>query len=91
MSQALEAPGPGERTATTADDLAALTHNVSVREIVVSGCLTAVPTLRLAPGQSLRGRDDRAEIVFAPEVDGLQLSADNTVPGCVCMRARGGV
>lgn len=69
----------GERAATTVAELVGLTEDRGVRGIVVGGSLTGVPTLHLAPGQSLRGDSDRGEIVFAPGSDGLRLSADNRI------------
>lgn len=50
-----------EHTVTTADDLVALTKDTGVREIVVPGTLANVPSIRLSPGQSLRGEDEHAE------------------------------
>jgi hypothetical protein len=68
-----------ETIATTVDELVALIGNASTRHIVVRGILTGVPSIRLSPGQSLRGEGDRAGITFAEGIDGLQLSADNRV------------
>jgi hypothetical protein len=68
-----------EKVAATADELIALAGDAGVRHIVVRGGLTGVPSVRLSPGQSLRGEGDRAVISFADGTDGLQLSADNRV------------
>ncbi|WIG60100.1 MAG: hypothetical protein OJF49_002848 [Ktedonobacterales bacterium] len=68
-----------EKAATSVDELVALTKDSSVHWIIVRGELSGAPTLRLAPGQSLRGENDRTEIAFADGADGLQLSSDNRV------------
>ncbi|HVA91455.1 MAG TPA: hypothetical protein VNL71_16615 [Chloroflexota bacterium] len=41
--------------------------------------LVAAPSVRLSPGQSLRGDGDRSGITFAERTDGLQLSSDNRI------------
>ena len=71
----------GEWVAGSAAELVALIEDRSVREIVVRGELAEVPTLRLRPGQSLRGEDAASAIGFAVASDGLQLSADSRVQG----------
>jgi hypothetical protein len=68
-----------EQAVTTSDQLVAATNNAGIRQIVVRGRLTNVPSVRLAPGQSLCGESDHTEILFAAGVDGLQLTADNQV------------
>lgn len=68
-----------ERAVTTSDQLVAATNNASVRHIMVRGRLTNVPSVRLAPGQALRGESEGAEIFFTAGVDGLQLTSDNRV------------
>ncbi len=68
-----------ERSATTAEELIALAKDASVRRIVVRGDLPIVPSIRLSPGQSLRGDGDQARITFADGAEGLQLSSDNRV------------
>ena len=70
-----------ETTVSTVDDLMALTKDPGVQCIVVKGDLAGVPTLHLAPGQTLRGEGERAGIRFAEGSDGLQLSSDNRVHG----------
>ena len=66
------------KVASTADLLAAAADE-SVREIRVTGPLASVPTLRLAPGQSLVGEGANARLAFVAGVDGVQLSRDNAV------------
>ena len=68
-----------EKIATTVDELVALTKDASVRWIVVRSDLVKAPSVRLSPGQSLRGEGDRTGITFADDTDGLQLSSDNRV------------
>ena len=68
-----------EKSACTADELVALTKDKRIRRIVVQGHLTNVPSVRLAPGQFLRGEDEHSSITFAAGIDGLQLSSDNRV------------
>jgi hypothetical protein len=70
---------PQEKSVTTTDALVAATKDKGVQRIAVSGRLTDAPTLRLAPGQSLRGVDERTTITFSPNTDGVQLSADNRI------------
>ena len=60
-------------------DLLSAAADESVREIRVTGPITGVPTLRLAPGQSLVGEGASARLAFAAGVDGVQLSRDNAV------------
>ena len=66
-----------EKTIGTVDTLIAATNDMTARRIVVSGDLADVPTVRLLPGQSLRGEDERSSVRFADGTDGLQLSSDN--------------
>lgn len=68
-----------EKAATTVDELIALTKDTSVRWITVRGDLAKAPSVRLSPGQSLRGDGDRTRITFVDGTDGLQLSSDNRV------------
>ena len=68
-----------EHAVSTADALVAATKDTSVQRIVVQGNLTNVPSLRLAPGQFLRGEHERSSVSFVPGIDGLQLSSDNRV------------
>ena len=68
-----------EKSAATAEELVTLTKDASVQRIVVHGNLINVPSVRLAPGQFLRGEHEHSSITFAPEADGLQLSSDNRI------------
>jgi hypothetical protein len=68
-----------EKSITTTDALVAATKDESVQRIAVSGHLTNAPSVRLSPGQSLRGADESATITFAANNDGLQLSSDNRI------------
>ena len=68
-----------EKSAATVEELIALTKDTSVRRITVRGDLAKAPSVRLAPGQSLRGDGDQAKVTFADGADGLQLSSDNRV------------
>jgi hypothetical protein len=63
----------------TTDALIAATKDKSVRHIAISGHLADAPSIRLSPGQSLRGADEQSAIAFAAGTDGLQLSSDNRV------------
>jgi hypothetical protein len=63
----------------TAEQLIALTKEPRARHLVVCGNLANVPSLRLAPGQTLTGDGDNASISFVKGVDGLQLSSNNEV------------
>jgi len=66
-----------EKVAETVDELIALTQDAKVRLIVVRGNLAKAPSVRLSPGQSLRGDGGQTRITFADDTDGLQLSSDN--------------
>ena len=68
-----------EKSAATVEELIALTKDTSVRRITVRGDLAKAPSVRLSPGQSLRGDGDQARVTFADGADGLQLSSDNRV------------
>lgn len=68
-----------EIAVTTVDELVAATKDTSVRRILVRGDLTDAPSVRLSPGQSLRGAGDQGGITFAERIDGLQLSSDNRI------------
>ncbi len=67
------------KSVTTVDELIAATRDKNAHHIVVRGGLTNAPSIRLAPGQSIRGDGDEAVISFAADIDGLQLSSDNRV------------
>jgi len=68
-----------ERTVATLDELVAAAKDKSTQHIVVHGNLTNAPSIRLSPGQSLRGDGEGAAVTFAKGGDGLQLSSDNRV------------
>jgi hypothetical protein len=68
-----------EKAVTTVDELIAATRDETLRQLVVRGSLRDAPSIRLAPGQSLRGDGDAAAISFAAGADGLQLSSDNHI------------
>jgi hypothetical protein len=67
------------KSVTTVDELVAATKDKGTHHIVVHGGLSNAPSIRLAPGQSIRGDGDAAAITFAADIDGLQLSSDNRV------------
>jgi hypothetical protein len=71
--------GQQVRQASSTAELVLAVVDDSVREIHVMGSLAGVPTIRLAPGQSLVGDGGGAHLAFAASVDGLQLTSDNTV------------
>ena len=64
---------------STPSELVSATREREVGTITVSESVTDAPSVRLSPGQVLRGAGDRAEIRFAAGVDGLQLTSDNEV------------
>ncbi len=68
-----------EKSATTVEELITLTKDTSVRWIAVRGDLNKAPSVRLSPGQSIRGDGDQAKVTFAEGTDGLQISSDNRV------------
>jgi hypothetical protein len=68
-----------EKSVTTTDALVAATKDKKVRQITITGHLTESPSLRLSPGQSLRGADKSTTITFANDADGVQLSSDNQI------------
>ena len=68
-----------EKSVTTVEELVAATKDTGIHHIVVRSSLANAPSVRLAPGQSLRGEGDHAQISFAAETDGLQVSSDNRI------------
>jgi hypothetical protein len=68
-----------EKSAGTAEELVSLTKDTSVERIVVHGDLINVPSVRLAPGQFLRGEYEHSSVTFNAGSDGLQLSSDNRI------------
>jgi hypothetical protein len=71
--------GHQARKVSSTAELLSAAADESVREIRVTGPLASVPTLRLAPGQSLIGEGASARLAFVAGVDGVQLSRDNAV------------
>jgi hypothetical protein len=68
-----------KHVASTIEELAGLASDPSVGAIVIHGEISSPSSVRLAPGQSLRGEDPEAKIIFAPGSDGIELSSDNQV------------
>ncbi len=64
-------------TVSTASQIVAAAGDATIQTIILSGQVSDVSTLRLAPGQSLEGADDTATITFADGADGIQLTSDN--------------
>lgn len=72
-------PAMTARVVKTTAMLVGAVKDGAVSLIVVDGALANVPSLRLHPGQSLQGANDRASITFAEGEEGLQLTSDNDV------------
>jgi hypothetical protein len=70
-----------ERNVSTTEALVAAVSDGAVKTITVTQDLASVPTLRLAPGQVLRGGEPAPTIRFRAGQDGIQLSSDNIVSG----------
>ena len=70
---------PQQRDVSTRSELLAAAADADVRRITVLVSLSEVPTLRLSPGQTLKGGNPHAGLRFAAGQEGLQLSADNAV------------
>ena len=70
----------GARRVATASELIEAAGHPEVSQILVPDSLAELPTLRLAPGQSLSGQGSAA-LRFASGADGVRLSADNQVSG----------
>jgi hypothetical protein len=64
---------------SSANDLVEAARDESVSEIVVKGDLFELPSIRLRPGQTLRGADEQPRLAFVAGIDGLQVSSDNRV------------
>lgn len=60
-------------------ELVAASTDPAVADIVVAANLAGVPTIRLSPGQTLKGAGANVTVQFAPGQDGVQLSTDNRV------------
>ncbi|HTV36944.1 MAG TPA: hypothetical protein VMF12_10995 [Xanthobacteraceae bacterium] len=67
-----------EKWVTTAEALVAAIEE-GVGKVVVSGCLSNVPSLQLLPGQSLCGAAENSKIAFVDGVDGVELTSGNGV------------
>ncbi|HTD07211.1 hypothetical protein [Undibacterium sp.] len=68
-----------QKSVSSIHELILAVQEPGVKNIIVQGCLVNVPSLRLAPGQAIEGRDHQATITFIAGQDGLQLSTDNEV------------
>lgn len=64
-------------TVSTASQIVAAAGDATIQTIILSGQVSGISTLRLAPEQSLEGSDDTATITFADGADGIQLTSDN--------------
>lgn len=62
-------------------DLMTALEMPGVTDLHIEGLIDGVPTLRLRPGQALRGTDDGAGLQFLPGCDGVRLSRDNALIG----------
>ena len=71
------------RKVSSTAELVSAASDEEVRDIRVVGALAEVPTLHLAPGQSLIGEGEGARVAFAAGVDGIALSRDNAVKALV--------
>jgi hypothetical protein len=72
-----------ERNISSVDELLAAVRDRHVKIITVSRDLSDAPSLRLAPGQALKGRDGGPTIRFRTGQDGIQLSSDNEMSNLV--------
>lgn len=68
-----------EALVATAAELTAAAQNPAVQQIIVRGHVVDAPSFRLAPGQSLAGEDELAEMTFASGTEGVQLTSDNQI------------
>jgi hypothetical protein len=68
-----------EKSASTFEQFVALTKDKSVQRILIDAEMKDAPSVRLSPGQSLRGQREHSSITFAAGVDGVQLSSDNRI------------
>jgi hypothetical protein len=64
---------------SSVEELLAAARNERVKCIMVVRDLADLPSVRLAPGQSLRGLESRQALRFGAGQDGVQLSSDNIV------------
>jgi hypothetical protein len=72
---------PQERNVSTVDAFLAAAADPQAKTIIVTQDLAAVPSLRLAPGQALRGGQPTPTLRFREGQDGLELTSDNAVSG----------
>lgn len=70
-----------ERKVSTVAELRAATEQGDVRRISVAADLHDIPSLRLAPGQSLVAERAGTTLQFAAGDQGIQLSTDNHIEG----------
>jgi hypothetical protein len=73
--------GSYERNVATLESLLAALADPQAMVIKVTADLADVPSLRLAPGQVLRGGEARPTLRFRGGQDGVVLSSDNRVSG----------
>jgi hypothetical protein len=71
--------GPQERTVSSADELLAAVRDAQVKSITLTENLADMASLRLSPGQALRGNEGARTIQFRAGEEGLQLSSDNEI------------
>ena len=64
---------------TTVEALVTAAKDNTINSIVVTESLAEVPSIRLSPGQSLRGSGEPVTLRFSFDAEGLQLSSDNQV------------
>ncbi|MGI4798314.1 MAG: hypothetical protein ACRYF2_15385 [Janthinobacterium lividum] len=68
-------------TASTAAELLAALADPAIPDVAVAGTIAAAGSLRLQPGQTLKGTAPDARIEFPAGADGICLTRDNTVVG----------
>lgn len=68
-----------EEAVSTVEDLMTALQHPSVKVIIIRGQLVDSPSIRLSPGQSVRGEDELASITFEDGAEGVQLSSDNAL------------
>lgn len=64
---------------SSVEEVIAATRDAGIGEIVVSGDLAALPTLKLLPGQQLTASNSQRTLHFLVGSDGIQLSANNKI------------
>jgi hypothetical protein len=70
-----------EKNVASAAELVGAVSDSAAAEIIVTGDITGLRSLRLPPGKSLRGASGGSALRFASREDGLQLSMDNQLEG----------